>query len=808
MCCQPACGPAGPPRRCLLTWALLRFQDRGVLVLAAVRPVPEGRPPNLLAMVSLMFAALVVLAGLIWRRQRVAHFRELYEREVDREALREQAEVALKASESMFRSLAESVPAAIWVTDATGQITYANQRFTNITGLSAGHGQGQGWLEVIHPEDRAAFLEIARGGLERHTPYEVLCRVRNVAGEYRWILNRAKPKLLDDGRFDGFIGTGFDITERKQTEERLRQLSRAVEQSPAIIVITDLDGRIQYVNPKFTEVTGYSADEVAGENPRILNSGETPPEVYTEIWAAILSGGEWRGEFHNKKKSGELYWVCASISAIKDPEGAVTHFLAVQEDVTEWKRAQSEAIRSAQQARRMIDSNVAAVAVVHSGMVIEANDAFLRLTGCSREDVLSRTLTWTDLVPPEHRAKSAQAMEAMLRTGVSLPFELEYRHKDGRRIPVLLGSAVTALQPNLEWICFILDLSNLKRSQKELRESEAKYRGFVEAAAEGILEIDSEDRIAYANGRVVELFGYLVPELEGKSVFQLVDREYSGIVRAQLENRRQGISGQHEVKCRRKDGVAIWGVLSTSPLFDANGRYSGAIALFVDLTERKEAEERQDRVNRELRRLSLEVLHSEDRERRKLARNLHDSTVQLLTGITMSISHAIDMLSNQEQKQPLSEALDLSKQCAAEIRALSYGLHPPLLDELGLITAVREFTQGFGGRAGLDIKVKVPDGFVRLDSEMELALFRIIQEAIINVHRHSGSTRAVIEFGQDSQEVRLTIRDFGRGIENAGSAPGVGLLGMRERAKEFGGRMNIESAPTGVTLTITLPLVK
>ena len=808
---------------------------RALPLWAAVRPVPESdwavivkvdrneppvplqeRTPNLIAAVSLMFTAFVLLAVLIWRHQKVAHFRELYQREVDREAQRKQAEDALKASESMFRSLAESVPASIWITDATGKTTYVNQRFIDATGLPAGDARGQGTWEIIHPEDRTAVLEATRIGLERHTPYEILCRVRNAAGEYRWILNRATPKFLGDGRFDGYIGTAIDITERKQTEDRLRQLSRAVEQCPAIIMITDLDGRIQYVNPKFTQVTGYSAEEVAGENPRILNSGEMPPEVYSELWTTIQSGGEWRGEFHNKKKSGELYCVSASISAIKDPAGAVTHFLAVQEDVTEWKLAQSEAIRSARQARRMIDSNVAAVAVVHSGVVIETNDAFLQLTGCSREDILSRKVTWTDLVPPENRAQSAQAMEAMLKTGISLPFELEYRHQDGRRIPVLIGSAITALQPNLEWICFILDLTSLKRSQKELRESEAKFRGFVAAAEEGILEIDSENRITYANGRVAELFGYPVPDLDGQSIFQLVDQKYGAVVRAQLEHRRQGISRQYDVKCRRKDGAAIWCVFSTSPLFDAKGCYSGAIVLFFNLTERKEAEEQQNKVNRELRRLSLEVLHSEDRERRKLARDLHDSTAQLLTGITMNLGRAIDMTSNEEQTQLLSEAVALSKQCAGEIRALSYGLHPPLLDELGLITAVRLFTKGFGERAGLDIGVKVPDDFGRLDSNMELALFRIVQEGIINVHRHSESTRAVIEFERDSEEVRLTIRDFGRGIEgfllggsNGGSAmSGVGLLGMRERAQEFGGRMTIESTPAGVILTITLPLVK
>jgi PAS domain S-box-containing protein len=803
---------------------------RGVPVLAAVRPVPDTdwvlvvkmdldeilaplreRTRNLIVTVSLMLTAFALLAGMIWRHQKVAHFRELYQKEVDREALRKQAEVALKASESMFRSLAESVPAAIWMTDAAGKTTYVNQRFVTATGLSAGQAHRQAWLDIIHPEDRAACLEIAQAGLERHTSYEIVCRNRNTAGEYRWILNRATPKFLGDGRFDGHIGAAIDITERKQTEDRLRQLSRAVEQSPAAVVITDLDGSIQYVNPKFTQITGYSAGEVAGKDPRILNSGETPPEVYREIWETILAGREWRGEFHNKRKNGELYWVSASISVIADSEGAATHFLALQEDITGWKRAQAEASRSAELARHMIDSNLAAVAVVKSDTITDANDAFLYLTGCAREDVLSLKLKWTDTVPPEYRAQSSQAMEEMLRIGVNPPFEMEYCHQNGRRVPVLIGSAIIARQP-LEWICFILDLTNLKRSQKELRRIEAKYRRFVETAADGILEVDTEGRVVFANARMADLFGYSVAELVGESLFQLTDQEHVAVLRTQLDDRRRGQCGQYELKCRRKDGTAVWGGLSGSPLYDANGCYSGAIGLFTDLTARKKAEEELTRANRELRLLSREALHSKDRERRKLARDLHDGTAQLLTGINMNIGRLANMISDGEQRQLLAETMALSKECAGEVRTLSYGLHPPLLDELGLVTAVQSFGRGFGERAGLDIDVKVPADFGRLDSEMELALFRIIQEAIMNVHRHSGSPRAVIELGRDSQEVRLTIRDFGRGtarpLSGSSPAPGVGLLGMRERAQEFGGDMNIESTPNGTMLTITLPLAK
>lgn len=133
-----------------------------------------------------------------------------------------------------------------------------------------------------------------------------------------------------------------EIAERKRTEEQLRKLSRAVEQSPASIVITNIAGEIEYVNPKFTQVTGYTFDEVRGKNPRILKSGETSAEEYRSLWQAIRAGKEWHGEFHNKKKNGELYWELGAILPIIDDHGRITHFLAVKEDITERKNAEEK----------------------------------------------------------------------------------------------------------------------------------------------------------------------------------------------------------------------------------------------------------------------------------------------------------------------------------------------------------------------------------------------------------------------------------------------------------------------------------
>jgi PAS domain S-box-containing protein len=151
--------------------------------------------------------------------------------------------------------------------------------------------------------------------------------------------------LFDEhGVVTGLVGIGHDITTRKKAEEELRKLSQAVEQSPVSIIITDVDGVIEYVNPTFSELTGYTRQEAIGENPRILKSETTPKEMYTQLWNTIKSGREWHGEFQNKKKNGEIYFESALISPIFDQKGSITHFLASKEDITNRKIAE-EVIR-------------------------------------------------------------------------------------------------------------------------------------------------------------------------------------------------------------------------------------------------------------------------------------------------------------------------------------------------------------------------------------------------------------------------------------------------------------------------------
>ena len=198
------------------------------------------------------------------------------------------------------------------------------------------------FLQSLHPDDREPVSHAVAKSMNGDGEYECEYRVIHPDGAIRWMVSRGRIEIGAAGKPVLMRGISLDITERKLAEEKTRQLSHALEQSPVLIVITDTQGNIVYVNRKFTEVTGYSLAECIGQTPRILKSGESSPELYQKLWADITSGKMWRGEFHNRKKNGELYWEGVFISPLLDASGKITHFVGVKEDITE--RRQAEAV--------------------------------------------------------------------------------------------------------------------------------------------------------------------------------------------------------------------------------------------------------------------------------------------------------------------------------------------------------------------------------------------------------------------------------------------------------------------------------
>jgi len=262
--------------------------------------------------------------------------RELNEAVVRRE--RRMAEEALSATEARFQSLVEQSLVGIFMLQDDVFI-YANPKFSEIFGYRPEQLiESKSLLDLVARDDQIRVItQFLRPLSEGSDSLHFFFRGRRSDGTAIDLeVNGTRTQINGSA---AVIGTLLDITERKRAEAELSKLWRAVEQSPVSVVITDLLGRIEYVNPKCIEVTGYSEEELVGQNPSILKSGSMDRKFYQELWETISSGREWHGELHNRKKSGELLWESASISAIKNSEGQITHFVGVKEDVTERKRA-------------------------------------------------------------------------------------------------------------------------------------------------------------------------------------------------------------------------------------------------------------------------------------------------------------------------------------------------------------------------------------------------------------------------------------------------------------------------------------
>ncbi len=258
----------------------------------------------------------------------------------------------LAESQHLFQTLALLSPVGIFKTDPTGATTYVNTKWTELSGLSSAEALGDGWLNAVHPDDKDKLTMNWRKDVLAGRPSPGEYRFLRPDGSVVWVLGNAVPEMMN-GKLCGYVGTITDITEQKQHESELRFLSRAIEQSPVSIILTDTAGDIQYVNPYFEEVSGYAAEEIISKNPRILQSGDATPEEYKRLWDTIVGGKTWRGEFHNKKKNGELYWEAASISPIVDERGNITNYLGIKVDITKQKRIFEELIISKEKAEEM-----------------------------------------------------------------------------------------------------------------------------------------------------------------------------------------------------------------------------------------------------------------------------------------------------------------------------------------------------------------------------------------------------------------------------------------------------------------------
>jgi signal transduction histidine kinase len=269
-----------------------------------------------------------------------------------------------------------------------------------------------------------------------------------------------------------------------------------------------------------------------------------------------------------------------------------------------------------------------------------------------------------------------------------------------------------------------------------------------------------------------------------------------------------GEAFEEEMRLRRADGEYRRFLVRTDPLRDEQGNIVKWYGVSIDIQDRKQAEQ-------ELQRLSGQLLRLQEEERRRIARELHDSTGQDLVALATALSqlHSSVPTPNRKLRKLASQCQALADQCIREVRTLSYLLYPPMLDESGLEDAIRHYMGGFTERTGIEVELEISPRLGRLKPHVELALFRVVQESLTNIQRHSGSHEAKIRIERDEEKITLEIADKGSGITGSlrrlnGKIPvglGVGIPSMHERATQIGGQLAIESSKRGTTVRVTIP---
>jgi diguanylate cyclase (GGDEF)-like protein/PAS domain S-box-containing protein len=254
---------------------------------------------------------------------------------------RKKLELAIAESEKEFRQLAEAMPQIVWITRADGWNIYFNQQWVDYTGLSLEESYGHGWNKPFHPDDQQRAWEAWQKAVLEDESYEIECRLRRADGEYLWWLIRGVPVFGEDGRIDKWFGTCTDINEIKLNEQNLLIAATAFE-SQESLMITDASGVIIRVNNAFTESTGYAPEEVMGKTPQLLKSGRHSEEFYRDMWKTLLGTGKWQGEVWDRRKNGQVYPKWLAITAVKNGEGKVTHYVGSHIDITARKAAEEE----------------------------------------------------------------------------------------------------------------------------------------------------------------------------------------------------------------------------------------------------------------------------------------------------------------------------------------------------------------------------------------------------------------------------------------------------------------------------------
>jgi PAS domain S-box-containing protein len=481
------------------------------------------------------------------------------------------------------------------------------------------------------------------------------------------------------------------------------------------------------------------------------------------------------------------------------------------QDITEQCRAEQLIRESEERFRAICDQAVVGIAQIDlAGRFIFANDRFLQALGYRLTELMQMRMQ--DITHPDDLPDNLVKFHALSEGGPDYLVEKRYFRKDGSELWVRnhvngirdLSGKVTSS------VAVSVDITEERQHEEALRASEARYRIFVDHATDGLFLHDDKGLILDVNRQACEALGYSRDELVGASPAHFDPDVTPQIVADPVALLAKGETIAFDARHRRKDGSTFPVEVRIRP-FELEGRLY-ALSLARDITERTETEEALRNYAQQLRDLSRRMIDVQEEERRHLARELHDEIGQILNAISVNL-HALNVAFDAANRSRLEESISIVDRAIHQVHDLSLDLRPSMLDDLGLVSTIRWFADRQAQRAGLELELVADSSGVRLPPDLEIACYRVVQEALTNVVRHAQARQVRVEFRQREEEIQLVIRDDGVGFNleavQRGAARGAsfGVLGMEERVGLLGGQIEfISNLGQGTGIEVRFPL--
>ena len=520
----------------------------------------------------------------------IANSRDISERKLVNEALKE--------SETRFRHMADSSPVLIWTAGLDTLCDYFNQTWLDFTGRTMEQEMGNGWSENVHPDDFQHCVKTYFDSFNARKKFSMEYRLKHADGQYHWLLDIGNPRFTPEGLFIGYIGSCMDITEIKNVEKTLRYQTMALDQCPVSIVMTDLKGVIEYANPKACETTGYTSDELMGQNPRILKSGDTPSNEYQLLWESITQNKTWKGTFHNKRKNGEFYWESAEIAPIQDVHGMTTSYLAIKEDITDRKKLE-DALRENEEKYRIIFSQNPQPMWIYDMDTLdflEVNQAAINHYGYSKEEFLSMTLK--DIKSTEDLTQFYQSVERA-KSNESTKEESRHIKKNGQVIDLEITSQSIHFKGKNARHVLLNDVTKRKQNELKLQQSELKYRQITENISDVVWTTDLQINTLFMSPSIEKMVGesvdkYIKRPLSEKFTKKSLEK-MNFLFALELEKEKDIRFDKNrtltlEVEHLRADRSVFWAEINISILRDESGIPIGMQGVTRDISQRKKAE--------------------------------------------------------------------------------------------------------------------------------------------------------------------------------------------------------------------------